>query len=125
MRHVITRDAFPYCALLLEISGFSEGPIRERRSPAPLDARVNANIAPCVYTEPRTRSHVHHGDSKDFSPKNIIIIPNPIQLVGKISVSQCRMRLPEPNHALRGHDRIHFAEKVDFIIVILKPTARL
>ena len=91
MRHVNTRDASPYCALLLEISGFSEGPIRERRSLTPLGARANANIAPCVYTEPRTRSHVHHGDSKDFSPKNIIIIPNPIQLVGKISYGKVEL----------------------------------
>ena len=32
MRHVIARDASPYVASLLEISGFSQGSIRERRS---------------------------------------------------------------------------------------------
>ena len=39
MRHVITRDAFPYPAFTLEISGFSESSIRERRSLAPLRRR--------------------------------------------------------------------------------------
>ena len=37
---MIARDAFPYVAFQLEISGFSQGSIRERRSPGPASAAV-------------------------------------------------------------------------------------
>ena len=77
MRHVITRDASPYVASLLEISGFSFGSIRERRSLAPLRRR-GRSPRPTIGRESRhatlygtaTRSQMHHGDSKDFSPSN-------------------------------------------------------
>ena len=37
---MIARDAFPYVASLLEISGFSQGSIRERRSPGPASSPI-------------------------------------------------------------------------------------
>ena len=43
--YVITRDASPYFASLLEISGFSQSSIRERRSLAPLRRRAE-DVAP-------------------------------------------------------------------------------
>ena len=48
MRHVITRDASPYPASTLEISGFRCSLIRERRSLAPLRRRLSNSVRPLL-----------------------------------------------------------------------------
>ena len=73
---MITRDASPYPASTLEISGFRCSLIRERRSLAPLRRRVDAatgmsppRLKP-PYTELATRSPMHYGRFKGFLPSN-------------------------------------------------------
>ena len=59
MRHVITHDAPPYPALALEISGFSYGLIRERRSLIPLRRRHDRNPSPTIFGRAKTLSRHH------------------------------------------------------------------
>ena len=75
MRHVITRDAFPYVAFQLEITSFSQSSIRERRSLAPLracqrHAARRRGYGKDLIRNSHPRSIGHHGDSKDVSPSN-------------------------------------------------------
>ena len=83
---MIARDAFPYVASLLEISGFSQGSIRERRSPDPASSPVDKTTFVIVKVGQTkfvnlhdlfgttARSPMHHGPFKGCLPFKRLIV---------------------------------------------------
>ena len=75
MRHVITRDAFPYSAFVLENFRFSfkaryVNDVHLPRFAADCQSRSDRFCQSSNLYGTATRNQMHRGDSKDFSPSN-------------------------------------------------------